>query len=343
MERVVRGFLELILSDPNATPLDIQEVAAKVSYRNRFLNHALEQTKRKDRLSRGSRNFWSEFLTLSDSNRNRMTQPVFNRLNIFLGKNEVELMTCHPGAINFRQIIDDNMIVLVNLSGQGIASEVESLGAIFFAQLYNAVQTIGYQADGAEPRHYLIIDETHRFMTDMAELAFSEARKFGLSLIMADQWIGQLDVGTQEAIINNKGTTLSFRVADKEAQKTASLFRSNLEPDHLVKFGVGQAAIATLADGANVEAFQMNTYDRPAAMEGVLNEAAVREHARANLTRLVQYEAPRFKGQLLTADEIEDWLDERYAQPKFDAQVKEDEKNGYRSRSESMIGTRQLW
>ena len=106
MERVVRGFLELILSDPNATPLDIQEVAAKVSYRNRFLNHALEQTKRKDRLSRGSRNFWSEFLTLSDSNRNRMTQPVFNRLNIFLGKNEVELMTCHPGAINFRQIID---------------------------------------------------------------------------------------------------------------------------------------------------------------------------------------------------------------------------------------------
>ena len=325
MERVFRGFLELILSDPNATPLDVQEVASKEGYRNRLLNQALARTDRKQRLSRGTRNFWSEFLGLSDSNRNRMTQPVFNRLNIFLGKSEVELMTCHPGAINFRQVIDDNMIVLVDLSGQGIASEAESLGAILFAQLYNTVQAMGYQADGAEPRHYLIIDETHRFMTDMAELAFSEARKFGLSLMMADQWIGQLDAGTQEAIVNNKGTTLTFRVADKESQKTASLFRPNLEPEHLVKFGVGDAAIATLADGANVDAFQMKTYDRPAAFEGVLSETAIRERSHANLARLVQYQDARFKGRLLTADEIEDWLDERYTQPEFDPQVKEDE------------------
>lgn len=327
MERVYRGFLELVLTDPNATPLDIQELAKinNQGYRNRQLAKALAVTDRKERLSRAARNFWTEYVSASDSNKRKLTDPVINRLNIFLGKKEVELMTCHPGAIDFSQAIADNMIILVDLSGRNIASEAASLGAIIFAELYNTVQAMGYQEDDAAPRHYLIIDEAHRFMTNMVELAFSEVRKFGMPLIMADQWIGQLDQDTQEAIINNSGTTLTFRVNEREAQKTATLFKPRVTSEDVVKFGVGEVALSTQAEGQSVEAFVMRTYDKPQPIAGVLSEAAIRERSRHNLIRLIHYNEARFAGRLLTAEEIEDWLDERYDQPEFDSEVKADE------------------
>lgn len=327
METAFRAFLELIFSDPDATPIDVQEIADNPAYRNRLLNKALAETDRKKRLSRGTRNWWRNFLeNKSDSERRKITQPLLNRLNIFLGKAHIEQMTCHPGAIDFRKIIEDDMIVLVNLSGQNIRTEVGSLGAIFFAQLYNAAQSLGYREGEHEPKHYMLIDETHRFMTNMADDAFSEIRKFGVSLIMADQWIGRLDKQTAAAIENNKGNTLTFRVKKEEADRTVALFRPTLETDSIVKFGVGEAAVATQAKGDTVPAFQMKTQDKPQAFERILGEVEIREQSRKNLARLIQYNDPTFAGQVLNADEIDDWIDARYTQETFDKEVKPKER-----------------
>lgn len=327
MEKGYRAFLELLLGDSNATPLDIQEMAktSNVGYLNRMLANALQETERKKKLSRGTRNFWSEYLGKSDSAKNRQTDPIISRLNIFLGKAEIELMTCHPGSIDWKQVVEENMIVLVDLRGQAIASEAESLGALVFAQLYNAVQAMGYQADGAEPRHLVIIDETHRFLTNEVDTAMSEARKFGLPIIMADQWIGQLDESTQRAIRNNVGTRLSFRLDGDEAKKTASLLKPSIDPDDIAKYSVGEAALSTEGSGVSVDAFKLTTYDTPEALIDVMASDAIKAQAHENLARVVKYGDSRFEGRLLSADEVEDWLDERYDQPVFSEALQDDE------------------
>jgi hypothetical protein len=83
-------------------------------------------------------------------------------------------------------------------------SEADTLGSIFFAMLFFHSYALGPIDEGAPPRYHVIIDETHRFVKAPIQQMFSEARKYGLSLIMADQWLGQLEEHTREGIINNK-------------------------------------------------------------------------------------------------------------------------------------------
>lgn len=327
MERVFRSFLELVLTDENATPLDMMEIAkvSNVGYRNRLLQQALAETDRRKRMSRTARGFWAEIVKDSESAITKKVTPVLNRLNLFLGKSDIEVMTCHPGAIDWVQVIEDDMIVLVDLSGQNIASEVESLGAIIFAQVYNAIQTLGYQEDDQPPRHFMMVDEAHRFMTNLAELAFSEARKFGMPLVMVDQWIGQLDKKTQEAVRNNANSRLSYRLDEVQAKKTAELIGSAIETDELATFDVGEAVLSTKAKTKNLPAFKLSTPNTPTAYESILSKEAILEQSRKNLIGVTRYNDQRFEGRLLTAEEVEDWLDERYEQPIFDEELQDDE------------------
>ena len=298
METVIRNILQVVLSDPQSTPLDIQELVGNHNYRRRMLKTV------DDKLSRSSKNFWRLFEDSSPSEQKALTQSVLSRLSAFLGSPHIELLTCHPNTLDFRKLISEGKIVLIDLYGDEVASEVGSLGAIFFAQFFLASLSLGEIPGDTPPRFCLYVDETQRFITSALPDMFSEARKFGLSLTLANQYIGQLDEDTHAGIINNVGTIFSFECSPDEAKATAKLFEPFVSQQEMSRLGVGHAAVRTRWEGQTLDSFIVRTNDHPQSLEAKLDLEAIRLRSRQNL-------------ELIPKKEIEDWLDKRYESDLF--------------------------
>lgn len=300
METVFRNLLQLVLIDPHATPLDIQEVCTNGHYRKRLLDIA----RKRDMLSMVAEGFWRSFEAMSPSEQRAYTQSILNRLAAFLGSAHIELMACHPNTLDFRKLIKGKRIVLIDLSGDRISTEVGSLGAIFLAQFFLASQSLG-AIKQATPRYYLYVDETQRLITTAIKDMFSEARKYGLSLTLANQYIGQLDPETRAGIENNAGTKISFECSTNEASLTGRLYKPEVTEDDLVGLGRGRAAIKTRYGGETLSSFIVNTYPalEPAPDAAV---AVAQIGARTNLGL-----------GLVPAREIKQWLKKRYQSDLF--------------------------
>ena len=295
METTMRQLLQLILADPEATPLDIQEVILNAAYRRRLLT-ILEKEKK---LSTAMRQFWRHFDALSPSDQRNTMQSILNRLSAFLGSAHVELISCHPKTVDFRRLMREKKIILVDLSGDDIKSQVGVLGAIFFANFFLASQSLFEQAGGIPAPFYLFVDETQRFVTNALPDMFSEARKFGLCLTLANQYIGQLDEETRAGIINNVGTPISFACSMDEARMTGRLYEPHVPYEELPRLSRGQAVIRTRSQGETLPAFRFTTSPAPIPVQTDYPVEKIVELSRTGLG-------------LLPAEAVNDWIVARY-------------------------------
>lgn len=305
MERLFRNILQIVLTDPEATPLDIQKLLEDANYRRRAI---AATRKAQGRLSHALEDFWQRFEEDPISVQRDRTSPVLNRLGVFLD-GQMELMMAHPFGLDFRTIIGQKKVLLFDLAGGSMMSEADNLGSIFFAMLFFHSFALGEIKAGEPPRYYLLIDETHRFVKAPIQQMFSEARKYGLSLIMADQWLGQLEEETRQGIINNKGTTISFRVAPDQARETAKLLEPHVSAERLVKQGQGEAAVATIYHGRTLPAFTLKTLPPPLSRLSVKTQ---REQAKAQLPSILFSPNPSLTPKRMTVAEVDDWLRQRY-------------------------------
>ncbi len=292
MDRVLRNVLRTLLLDPEATPLDIQRLLLHGGYRASLLD-ALQERKMRANLM-----FWQEYNQKSEGMQVQIAQPILNRTEAFLGNPAVERMTCHPHALNFRALIEGQKVVLINLSGEAVRSEVGSLGAMFLAGFYMAFQALGYLPDNAPPRFYLYVDEVERYVTSPIPDMFSEARKFGLSLALSNQYLDQLSSDTLTGILGNVGTLLAFECGDRDARALASAFAPELDAQGLQNLGAYQVAVKTRFQGRTLPAFTLRTL-APPPRTGDLDPAHLRQRSmEAN--------------GLLPASAVDAWLDQRY-------------------------------
>jgi hypothetical protein len=304
MEYVARNVLHALLADPEATPLDIRRLVEKPKFRNRILSY-LENSLD---VPFTTVDFWREFGAKSPGEQRNMTNSLLYRTNAFLGSTAVELMTCHPHTLNFSRLIADKKIVLIDLSGSRVQTEVDSLGAIFLANFYLACMGLGEMAS-KEPRFYLYVDETQRFITSALQDMFSEARKFGLSLTLANQYIGQLDNDTVKGIQGNVGTKFSFECSPEEARATAKLYEPEVTAEELSRLGAYQVAVRTRKGGKTLDGFVMKTLPPPEPL-GEVSAEEIRKQSRENLALIPAEEVDRFLDQRYTEDTLEDETEE---------------------------------
>ena len=129
------------------------------------------------------------------------------------------------------------------------------------------------------------------------------------ALIMADQWLGQLEESTRQGILNNKGTTISFKVAPDQAKETARLLEPEVSAEDLIKQGRGEAAVATVYHAHTLPAFKIKTLPPPPAQFSVEQR---RQMAKQNLPSVMFSPDPTLTPKLMTVAEIDDWLKQRY-------------------------------
>ena len=128
-------------------------------------------------------------------------------------------------GFNLREIMDNKKILLVNLS-KGKMGEVNSklLGMIFVMKFQTAAMSRVDIPEEQREDFCLFVDEFQNFATDSFESILSEARKFRLNLIVANQFMTQLTDKIREALLGNVGTIICGRIGITDAELMEKAF-----------------------------------------------------------------------------------------------------------------------
>lgn len=161
-------------------------------------------------------------------------------------------------AFDLRDIMDNKKILIVNLS-KGRTGELNSklLGMIFVMKFQVAAMSRSDIDESQRTDFCLYVDEFQNFSTDSFATIMSEARKYHLNLIVANQFTTQLSEEIRDAVFGNMGTIVAFRVGQNDVESLSRYFRPLFEPDDLLRVPNYNAIVRTLINGVPTQPFSM--------------------------------------------------------------------------------------
>ncbi|HBB02952.1 MAG: hypothetical protein US89_C0004G0015 [Candidatus Peregrinibacteria bacterium GW2011_GWF2_38_29] len=196
-------------------------------------------------------------------------------------------------AFNFREIMDQGKILLVNLSKGKIGDlNTQLLGLIFVARLQMAAMSRADIPEEQRKDFFLYVDEFQNFATESFCSILSEARKYRLVLIMAHQYVSQLvasKFGTQstqirDAVFGNVGSMTIFRIGAEDAEFIAKEFLPYATEQDLVGIGNHKAYMKMLVNSIASKPFTLETvYDTSKASKKIAD--IVKEYSRLKYAR----------------------------------------------------------
>ncbi|MBQ9018096.1 TraM recognition domain-containing protein [Candidatus Saccharibacteria bacterium] len=139
-------------------------------------------------------------------------------------------------GFNIREIMDHKKIFLVNLS-KGRLGDINAnlLGMIFVMKFQQAAMSRQDIPEEERQDFCLYVDEFQNFATDSFESILSEARKYRLNLIVANQFMTQLTDKIREALLGNVGTIICGRVGVTDADLMVKAFTPTFTAEDLTK------------------------------------------------------------------------------------------------------------
>lgn len=163
-------------------------------------------------------------------------------------------------AFNLREIMDDKKILLVNLSkGRTGQLNMQLLGIIFVMKFQAAAMSRANVPENERVDFALYVDEFQNFSTDSFATILSEARKYHLNLIAANQFTTQLSETIRDAVFGNVGTTVAFRVGDRDAEGLKKYFQPSFDESDILRVPNYNAIVRTMISGVPTLPFSMAT------------------------------------------------------------------------------------
>lgn len=146
--------------------------------------------------------------------------------------------------------MDEGKILIVNLS-KGLVGDLNSnlLGMIFVIKVLAAALARSSTPPEQRRQFTLYVDEFQNFATDSFATILSEARKYNLCLVVANQFISQLNDQIKGAVFGNVGSMMGFRVGPEDAEFLIKQFEPSFETNDLINFPNGTGALKLLIDG----------------------------------------------------------------------------------------------
>ena len=268
-EQYFRGSVMLVMEDPESgnTLLEIPRVMVDVNFRNLKLSRCKNPLVVQ---------FWRDIATKTSGETGlaNMVPYITNKFDVFL-QNDImrPIIAQEKSSFNFRDIMDNKKILLVNLS-KGRLGDINAnliglvlVGKILMAAL-SRVDSYGKQL----PDFYLYIDEFHNISTNSISSILSEARKYGLSLTVAHQFIAQLDEDIKKAVFGNVGNMAVFRVGAEDAEFLESQFAPTFTAADLMKIENRNAYLKMLIHGKPVTPFNVEMFPPPSGHPEIVEQ-----------------------------------------------------------------------
>lgn len=255
-EQYFRNATLLVLEDveSGSTLLDIARIFADADYRKLKLSKARNPVVVQ---------FWNDIATQAggEASLENIVPYITSKFDVFTANDFMRpIIGQQTSSFNFRQIMDERKILLVNLS-KGRLGEINAnlIGMIIVGKiLMAALSRVDDISKGYAP-FLLHMDEFQNITTDSISAILSEARKYKLGLTVAHQFIAQLDEKIRDAIFGNVGSLAAFRVGPEDAEFLEKQFTPVFTAGDLMNIENRQAYVRILSDGTPQKPFNIHT------------------------------------------------------------------------------------
>jgi len=255
-EQYFRQAVLLVIDHPESgnTLADISRVLSD----KKFRDMKLSMCKNKNVVR-----FWKDVAEQAggEASLQNIVPYITSKFDVFLS-NEImgPIVTQPKSSFDFREIMDNKKILLVNLS-KGRLGEINSnlIGLIIVGKLLMAsLSRVELEEDQRNP-FYLYIDEFQNVTTDSISTILSEARKYKLSLNIAHQFIKQLDEGIRDSVFGNVGSIISFRVGQDDAEYLENQLSPVFDANDIANIDNRNAYVKMLINGQPSKPFNIST------------------------------------------------------------------------------------
>ena len=261
-EHAIRNAMLTVMSEPGNTFVEVVRVLTDARYVQELL------PKVKDPIVR---RYWTDQIAqTSDFHKSEVLDYIVSKFGRFVtNKMMRNIIGQSESAFNFRKVMDEGKILLINLAKGRIGEEnSQFLGLILVPKILIGAMSRQDVPEEQRKPFYLYVDEFQNFATpDFAQI-LSEARKFGLALTVANQFIGQMEEEVKNAIFGNVGTLVSFRVGVNDANYLQHEYQPVFSETDLINVERFNAYIKTIVNNGPVQPFSLDlTKDMSKAKE----------------------------------------------------------------------------
>jgi hypothetical protein len=253
LEHILRNALLALLDQPEATLAGILRLMDEVSFRRIAASRVRNAQ---------VRSFWlREYENYPARFRAEAIAPIQNKVGAFLADPLLNAIVTQPrSAFDIRGIMDEGHILLVNLAKGKIGGDTAALlGAMLVSRIGLTALTRVDVPEGERRDFHLFLDEFQAFTTLSLANMLSELRKYRVNLILAHQYLAQLDLPIRSAILGNVGTIVSFRVGMEDAEILAKEFYPEFAPVDLVSLPNYSIYLRLMVDGVVSSPFSAET------------------------------------------------------------------------------------
>lgn len=283
-EHAIRNAMLTIMAEPGATFIELVRCLTDQKYVQELLPKVKDPVVRR---------YWTDQIAqTSDFHKSEVLDYIVSKFGKFITNKVMRnIIGQSQSAFNFRDVMDNGKILLVNLSKGKLGEEdAKFLGLILVPKILTAAMSRQDMPMEQRRDFYLYVDEFQNYATDDFAVILSEARKYRLNLIVANQFVAQIEENVKNAVFGNVGSMVTFRVGVPDANFLQHEFAPTFSETDLTNIEKFHVYIKTIVSNEPVPPFSMNL------TRDVEAERKIMDPKRAELIRelsRVKYGKPR--------------------------------------------------
>jgi hypothetical protein len=270
MEHIFRNTLYALLERQGSTLPDILRLYADEDFRKEITANIRNEVVRK---------FWlEEFDHYPPRLKAEAVAPIQNKIGALLSDPLLHRILVTPQIdLRFRRVMDEGKMLVANLSKGRIGAQSSTLLASLLVSMIGLAGFSRAETDIRRP-FFLYLDEFHNMTTLMLADMMAELRKYGVGLILAHQYLHQLEPDIRHAVLGNAGTVIAFRVGPEDAFVLADEFQPKFKTLDLLNLPNRSVYLKLMIDdtpslpfSADVLAPELLPFSRPVHRTGDMN------------------------------------------------------------------------
>ncbi|MBI2617707.1 DUF87 domain-containing protein [Candidatus Gottesmanbacteria bacterium] len=251
-EHAIRNAMLTVMVEPGSSFVEVVRVLTDASYVQELLPKVQDPIVKR---------YWTDQIAqTSDFHKSEVLDYIVSKFGRFVtNKLMRNIIGQSKSAFDFRKVMDEGKILLVNLAKGKLGEENSSfLGLILVPKILLAAMSRVDTPEDKRRDFFLYVDEFQNFATpDFAQI-LSEARKFRLNLCVANQFIGQMEEEVKNAVFGNVGTILSFRIGVTDANYLQHWFTPTFSESDLINVDVYNAYVNTIVGNKPMPPFSVD-------------------------------------------------------------------------------------